>query len=152
MFALISCNNPKNEGKVENKDDGPEFSVVFLENYFPKNNIEFTSPVKVMVIDNKNRFDEFFGIAQTMKNSATPIDFEKNKVVALISKPSDELLKIQLTETRLKDNNLLVKYKTIPSEAQSFVSSDLKMFSIPKSIYAIDVVIDTEATETTKKS
>lgn len=151
MFTLLSCNDMKKDNQEETVNNNSEFSVVLLKNYFPKNNIEFASPVKAAVIDNKKRFDEYFGVAQTMKNAATPIDFENNKVVALITKPSEEKLEIALTETVLKDNKLLVKYKTRQAEAQSHSSSDLKMFTIPKSVYGVDFVVDTDETQTKKQ-
>jgi hypothetical protein len=144
MFALLSCNN-LNKGKQETVEkDTSAFSVILLENYFPKNNIEFTIPIKTMVVKDKKRFDEYFGLAQTMNNTATNVDFEKNKVVALITKPSEEKLEIKLTETVLKNNKLLVKYRIIKGEKQSFISSDLKLFAIPKSVYAVDFVVDTK--------
>jgi hypothetical protein len=151
MFALFSCNDLNNDKQEETVNNNSEFSVILLKHYFPKNDIEFTSPVKAMVIQNKEKFDAHFGVAQTMKNAATPIDFEKNKVVAIITKPSEEKLELALIETVLKENRLMVKYKTRQAKTQSHSSSDLKMFTIPKSVYAVDFVIDTDEPQSHKK-
>ncbi|NGX83130.1 hypothetical protein [Aequorivita sp. KMM 9714] len=147
MFVLFSCNdgNKENQKVIENKNSG--FSVELIENYFPKNDIEFSSPVKTVVISNKVRFEQFFGVAKTMNNEISPIDFEENKVVALIAKPSDVKQEIFITATELKKNKLLVKYKLKQGETQSFTSADLKMFTIPKSVYAVDFVIDRDESE-----
>lgn len=147
MFVLLACNdgNKENLGVIENENSG--FSVELLENYFPKNEIEFNSPVKTVVISDKERFEQFFGVAKNMNNVISPIDFEENKVVALIAKPSDVKQEILITATKLKKNKLLVKYKLKQGEARSFTSTDLKMFAIPKSVYAVDFVIDRAESE-----
>ncbi|WP_347373761.1 hypothetical protein [Aequorivita sp. Q41] len=137
VFSMISCNNKESTQK-ETTNTNSDFSVVYLENYFPRNDIEFTTPVKAMVISNREKFDSYFGIAQTMYNKVTPIDFEKNKVVAIITEPSDVKQEIIITETLLKDNKLLVKYKIEKGEIRSFTANDLKLFEIPKTIYGVD--------------
>lgn len=142
VLTLVSCNNANKDSQIEiEKQSG--FEVEYLEGYFPKNDIEFNAPVKALVIANKEKLDKYFGIAQTMENRVSTIDFDKNKVVAIISAPSDKKQKIVITSTNLKDNKLEVKYKVIvEDDAQTFTSTDLKMFPIPKSVYGVDFVID----------
>ncbi|AFL80483.1 hypothetical protein Aeqsu_0982 [Aequorivita sublithincola DSM 14238] len=151
LLALVSCNNSKKETQT-NLDQQSDFEVEYLEGYFPKNDIEFDAEVKALVIANQTDFDKYFGIAQTMNNKVPAIDFEKNKVAAIISAPSDKKQQIVITGTDLKNNKLIVKYKLkVGEDAQSFTSTDQKMFPIPKSVYAVDFVIDRDDSKTNKK-
>ncbi|WP_313112243.1 hypothetical protein [Aequorivita sediminis] len=147
MFVLLSCNDANKENLEVNENEKSGFSVELLENYFPKNEIEFNSPVKAVVIGDKVRFEKFFGVAKNMNNVILPIDFEENKVVALIAKPSNVKQEIFITATELKKNKLLVKYKLKQGKTLSFTATDLKMFTIPKSVYAVDFVVDSDKSE-----
>ncbi|WP_310991571.1 hypothetical protein [Aequorivita marina] len=148
LLTLASCNNTKNE---PNTNEKPEFEVNFLEGYFPKNDIEFNAPVKTLVIRDKESFQKYFGIAQTMKNDIPEIDFENHKVIALISAPSDKKQEIAVTNTQLKKNKIQVKYKLIlGKETQSFTATALKIFTIPESVYAVDFIVDRNKDKTQK--
>lgn len=149
LLALVSCNNTNKE---TNRIKEADFEAEYLEGYFPKNDMEFNAPVRALVIDNQENFDKYFGVAQTMKNQVSRIDFEKNKVVSIISAPSDKKQKLVISSVNLKNNKLLVKYKVQDEgEIQSFTSTDLKMFPIPKSVYGVDFVVDQDEPQTTKK-
>lgn len=138
VLVLLSCNDAKKDGQNSNS----ESDVELIEGYFPKNNIEFSQPIKVITIANKQDFDSYFGVAKTMTNNISKIDFDKNKVVALIARPSNKEQTINIIETKLKNNKLAINYKLEIGESQSFSSSDLKMFKVPKSVYALDVYSD----------
>lgn len=144
MFVLSSCNDEKKDDEKIRDNAHSSFTVELLEHYFPKNDIEFNSPVRAMVISDKVRFEQFFGIAKTMNNESATINFEEKKVVALIAKPSDVKQEVLITATELKNNKLLVKYKLKHGETQSFTETDLKMFTIPISVYAVDFVVDND--------
>lgn len=149
LLAVASCNNTEKEiDKVKQLG----FQAEYLEGYFPKNDIDFNVPVKTIVITKKEDLDKYFGIAKTMQNKVPSIDFDKNKIVALISAPSDRKQKIVITSTHLKNNKLKIRYKVIDGqETESFTSTDLKMFPIPKSVRAVDFSIDRTESETIKK-
>ena len=138
LLILVSCN----DAKKENQNTNSESTIELMEGYFPKNDIEFNQPVRVIIAKNKEDFDRYFGIAKTMTNTISEIDFDKNKVVAIIAKPSDNEQSIKIFETKLKNNKLAINYKLEIGEPQSFSSSDMKMFKIPKSINAVDVFSD----------
>ena len=140
VFSIISCNN-KEKIQKETTNTNSDFSVVYLENYFPKNDIEFTTPVKTLVILNKEKFDSYFGFAQTMHNKAAVVDFEKNKVVAIITEPSNVKQEIVITETLLKNDKLLIKYKVEKGDTLSFSANDLKLFEIPKTVNRVNFTI-----------
>lgn len=133
VLSFFSCNDPKK------KDATSETPIELIEGYFPKNDIEFNQPVRVIVTKNKEDFDKYFGVAKTMTNTVFEIDFDKNKVVAIVAKPTDRKQTIKISETKLKNNKLVIKYKLEIGDSQSFSSSDLKMFKVPKSIKAIEV-------------
>lgn len=133
VLSIFSCNDAKK------KDANSETPIELIEGYFPKNDIEFNQPVKVIVTGNKEDFDRYFGVAKTMINTVSEIDFDKNKVVAIVAKPTDRKQTIKISETKLKNNKLVIKYKLEIGDSQSFSSSDLKMLKVPKSIKAIEV-------------
>ncbi len=138
LLILVSCN----DFKKENEKVKSEPTIELMEGYFPKNDIEYNQPVRVIIATNKQDFDKYFGVAKTMTNTISEIDFDKNKVVAIIAKPSDNEQTIIISETKLKNNKLAINYKLEIGELQSFSSSDLKMFKIPKTINAVDVFSD----------
>ncbi|MGO3182520.1 MAG: hypothetical protein ACTIJ9_06770 [Aequorivita sp.] len=140
LLILVSCNDAKKEGENTNS----EASVELMEGYFPKNDMEFNQPVRVIITDKKEDFDRYFGVAKTMTNTVSEIDFDKNKVVAIVTEPSDRKQIIKISETKLKNNKLGINYKLEIGDSQSFSSQALKMFKVPKSIYAIDVYSDVE--------
>lgn len=151
LLALVSCNNAKKETQTSIEKQ-PNFEAEYLDGYFPKNDIEFNAEVKALVVANQTNFDKYFGIAQTMNNNVPAIDFDKNKVVAIISAPSDKKQQIVITGTDLENNKLIVKYKLkVGEETQSSTSTDLKMFPIPKSVYAVDFTIDNDESKINKK-
>lgn len=135
LLILVSCNDTKKE----NQNINSESTIELLEGYFPKNDIEFNQPVRVIIATNKEDFDRYFEVAKTMTNTISEIDFNKNKVVAIIAKPTDAKKIIKISETKLKNNKLGINYKLEISEPQSFSSSEMKIFKIPKSINAVDV-------------
>jgi len=138
VLALFSCDNAKKDGQ----NTTSESAVELIEGYFPKNDIAFSQPVKIITTDNKLDFDHYFGVAKTMTNSITAIDFDKYKIVSLIAKPSNKEQTIKIIETKLKNNKLAINYKLEIGAEQSFSSTDLKMFKVPISVYAIDVYSD----------
>ncbi len=138
VMLLFSCNDSKKEEQNSNS----ESNIEVIEGYFPNNDIEFSQPVKVIITSNKEDFERYFGIAKTMSNTISEIDFDNNKVVAIIARPLDKKQTISILETKLKNNKLAIKYKLEIGAPQSFSSTDLKMLKIPKSINAIDVYTD----------
>lgn len=135
VISMLSCNDDKTKDHKENS----ESTIEVMEGYFPKNNLQFNQPIRIITINNKQDFDQFFGIARTMTNSVSEIDFEKNKVVAIVARPLDRKQTIHIIETKLKNNKLAINYKLEIGEPQSSTSSSLKMFKVAKSVYAIDV-------------
>lgn len=135
VISMLSCNDDKTKDHKENS----ESTIEMVEGYFPKNNLQFNQPIRIITINNKQDFDQFFGIAKTMTNSVSEIDFEKNKVIAIVARPLDRKQTIHILETKLKNNKLAINYKLEIGEPQSSTSSSLKMFKVAKSVYAIDV-------------
>lgn len=148
VLSLFSCNDVKKEDQNVNS----EASIELMEGYFPKNDIEFNQPVKVITVANKKDFERYFGTAKTMTNIVSEIDFDKNKIVAIVAKPSEKKQTISIIDTELKKNKLAINYKLELGEPLSFTSSDLKMFKVPKSVYAINVYSDDKDKRTKTKN
>lgn len=138
LLLLVSCNDAKKENEIVDSEP----AIELMEGYFPKNDIEIDQSVRVIIAKNKEDFDRYFGVAKTMTNRISDIDFDKNKVVALIAKPSENKQTITISETKLKNNKLAINYKLEVGDVQSFSSTEMKMFKIPQSINAVDVFSD----------
>ncbi len=110
-----------------------------LEGYFVKNNVVFQSNVEHLVLTNKADFDTYFGVAKTMKNDITEVNFETNNVLAIISKPSDNT-KLGINSMSEDNNMFTIDYQLSKKEKQSHTSSDVKLFTIPKTVKQVKFV------------
>ena len=143
MALVLSCGKPK-EKQTSEAIPNSDFKVELINGYFPKNNIDFVTPAKAMVINDQENFERYFGAAQTMTASAQKIDFDKKKVVAIIAAPSNRKTEIAITKTHLQNNKLMVNYKILRGEKLNHSATDLKMFAIPRSVNAVDISMDND--------
>lgn len=139
FFLMLSIGISCNADKKDNREVNAEATVSLMDGYYPKNNIEFNQPIRIITTTTKEDFEKYFGVVKTMDNTVTKIDFDRFKVVAIVARPADRNQIIKISETKLKNNKLSINYHLELGEVQSYSSSDMKMFKIPKSVYAIDV-------------
>jgi len=135
LIGLSSCNAiiEPNKGTVEKTN----VEIEYLNGYFPRNDIFFETETMHIIITNRDDFDNYFGIAKTMNNIISEIDFNENHVVGILTKPSDEPMVVSIQNAVANKHILTVYYKTVTMEKQSFTSSDIKIFQIPKTINSV---------------
>jgi len=113
------------------------FNAVPLKGYFVKNTVSAEKDSQVVLINSQEEFNQSFGVAKTMENTVTPIDFTKNKVVAIFTKPTDVQTTIDLGKVIIKGEDLTLTYQLKQGEKQSFKSSALLLFSVPNTVKII---------------
>ena len=156
LFALSSCNCSTKSKKTCDKETtccseetaccdkatSTETSAIIspLEGFFTKNTVAFENDYKYVVVTNKASFDTNFGIAKTMNNTVAKIDFDKNNVAAIMTKPSSVQKTIVITKHCVKENEMTIVYQIKNQDEQSFTSGGLNIFEIPKTIKSIKFV------------
>ena len=143
---FMSCENNQtkevqnNEQEVQQTSQEKTMVTRFeaLKGYFVKSNVVFEGDSKYVVVTNTDDFNQYFGIAKTMNNEVTALDFEKFNVAAIILKPSNKLHEIKLEKYTSKDGITLVGFYVEEGEERDFTASSLLLFKIPKSIKSID--------------
>jgi len=113
------------------------FNAVPLKGYFVKNTVSAEKESQVVLINSQEEFNQSFGVAKTMDNTVTPIDFTKNKVVAIFTKPTDVQTTIDLGKVIINGEDLTLTYQLKQGEKQSFKSSALLLFSVPNTVKII---------------
>ncbi len=111
-----------------------------LQGYFIKNTVKFDDDFdfKHIVVTNQKDFDEYFGIGKTMKNKVDKVDFEKNNVIAIATKPSKKSYKIDVVYYEFDDHKLLIQYGVAKGGKNSYESSALYLATIPKCIETVN--------------
>ena len=148
--TIFSCKESKKEETTEVKEEtviekkepvtmgATKFEK--LQGYFVKNTVEFDKAYKFIAVSNQEKFDTYFGIAKTMKNEVSALDFEKYNVAAIIAKPSNTSGKIKMTKYTAEEAKQTVEFTVEKGEDKSFTSGDLLLFKIPKSRTSVDFV------------
>ncbi len=111
-----------------------------LTGYFVKNNVKFDDnyDFKHLVITNQKDFDNYFGVAKTMNNKISTVDFEKNNVIAIIFKPSKNSKTIAVTNCEFDGDNLMVNYGVKSGAKNNYASSGLYLGTIPNNIKTVN--------------
>ncbi len=109
-----------------------------LEGYYVKNTLEFKEDFMYIAVTNQEDFDAVFGIAKTMNNKVTPLDFEKFNIAAILKIPSRKSDRIKLQKYTSSNGVMTVGYDLEKGSDQTFDAGDLLMFKIPKGITKIN--------------
>ena len=146
VVALVACKPtgevPADAQKIETPQQeqtmrntaAPDFKVVPLQGYFVRNTVVADQDTQHVLISTREEFDQYFGIAKTMTNEITAVDFTSSNVIAIFTKPSDHKTEISIEQATVEDKILTLEYKRVTGEKQSFTSRALILFTIPKDI------------------
>lgn len=147
--VLLACNTPKKKEikevkapTMEKKEDVKMGATRFeqLKGYFVKNDVEFDKAYKFVVVSNQENFDKYFGVAKTMNNEVTPLDFDKFNVAGILMKPIDKASKIEITKYTAEGAKQIVGFTNVLGENQTFTSGTLMLFKLPKSRTSVDFI------------
>ena len=131
LFILASCNNQPKDHQTMNADSteteqlqtpaNNAIPYVLAQNYFVKNTIG-EDRNGIHKIETQAAFDELFSPAATMGKDGqpTPIDFDKQYVIAIISATSDLTPTIDSIAVEKQGEEIAVTYKEVLGEKQSF--------------------------------
>ncbi|MCU4154988.1 hypothetical protein J1N10_03305 [Carboxylicivirga sp. A043] len=139
ITAIVSCFQSKT--KESNNTD----KLTYLNGYFLRNNVSLNEEVNPIVITSKNEFDNYFGIAKTMNNTVSEVEFDKNNYAAIITKPSSTKQMVIITNSKEENGQLTINYKILKEGNQTFVSNEMKIFAMPKTIKSVNFVSERES-------
>ena len=147
--VLFACDAPKKKELKEVKEPAMEKKEAVkmgatrfeeLNGYFVKNTVEFDKDYIFVAVSNQKDFDTYFGIAKTMDNKVTALDFEKFNVAGILVKPSKKASKIEMTKYTAEGAKTIVGFTNVLGEDQTFTSGALMLFKLPKSRTSVDFV------------
>ncbi len=135
LGICFSCNNKKGdknnqESTMEMTADTEAMNIEIVENYFTKND-QAPRVVQYFTIDNKEDFDQQFGLAKTMNNKVNDIDFKKHRIGAIVLPPTDLETTIEITEAERFGSGAIITYKINKGEKQSFSTIPTVVFKLP---------------------
>ena len=144
VFIFLGCstiqagNQPGDPGAetARERENVKISEVKELRGYFVKNTVKFDRnyDFRHLVISNQEDFDKYFGPAKTMTNKIDKIDFTKNAVIAIITKPSNIAKKIDLVYSERNGDELLVLYQITEGDKNTYKSTGLYLATIPKTV------------------
>ncbi len=110
-----------------------EFSK--LNNFFVRNDVVLTSFENQFVINDKNEFDKMFGMARTMGNTITPVDFSKYFVAAIIMDETGRETELNIQSVQEQNNDLYIKYTIERGPERSYTSIPFDAVKIERGNY-----------------
>lgn len=103
------------------------------KNYFVANTLG-DGPLSNPIIDNQNQFSSMFGMATTMGENGKPtaIDFDKQFVIALVGKVTDQPETFTVQKLEKKKSGLELYYKVSTTAKQSYTSQSAALLIIDR--------------------
>ena len=103
------------------------------KNYFVLNTVG-DGPLSDPVITTRERFDSLFGMATSMyeNGNPTPIDFNKQFVIALVGKVTDQPEQYTIKKVEQKKSYLLVTCRVLTLKKQSYTSQSLQLLIVDR--------------------
>ncbi len=140
-FAVVSCGSGKKTNESQHSSNAvqsvaPQASassgVKTLSGYFLKNNYSLADDTNLLILKNKEAFDNALGIGKTMNNTIDSPDFENSLVMAVALKSTNIHTDLKVTKTELAGTILNVYATITKGEKQSFSSTPVVVFSVPE--------------------
>lgn len=100
--------------------------------YFLKNTIKLDQPVTVLIFSSQGMFDQYFGFGKTMDNEADNIDFNTQKVIALLNNVTSLETTLDIKSARQTADSLIFKVLKREGNLLSYQSTPIKLYSFPK--------------------
>lgn len=134
LLFFTACNSSNSSSESEDSQEASTVDVAYkiAENYFIKNDVENTVPVKIV---SQEEFDHYFGMATTMgaEGKPTEIDFSQEFVIVADQKETDIKTEIVPVSLEKVDGQLSFNFNVLKGEEQSFTSRPFLMIIVSKS-------------------
>lgn len=135
LSLCISCNSEKkdknnSENNMEMTAETEPLKIEIVENYFTKNDMT-PRVIQYFTIDNQEDFDNQFGVAKTMDNAISTIDFDKTRIGAIVMPATDIKTSIEITQAERFGSGAIITYKTKQGDKQSFTTTPTLIFKLP---------------------
>ncbi len=119
LFACESKSSSENKDVSTNeKSTMQDIPYEEAKNYFVKNTYENENLV-TLKLTTSDEFNRIFGMATTMSERPTPLDFSKEYVLAIIAPVNNKSVSISINNLQVEDKSLVLKYAINEGEEQS---------------------------------
>lgn len=141
VVALFASCGSSSKNTTENKDQEkpyvtarPTKLIDEIDGYF----VTYKPKMVEVLIQNEEEWNANFGVAKTMDNQPTTVDFGMHKVGAIVAPETDVETDIIIDNTSIQDRKLVVEYSiNAKGEKRSFTIVPMKAF-----LYSITQDID----------
>ena len=139
LLTMVACSE-KQTANVENNVESREVSFEVAKNYFFKKDCILPAEPKITTEEN---FTKFFGMATTMGKDGkpTPIDFNKQFVLAIVLPITDFETEINPVKVEEKGDSLLYSYEVKTGEKQSYSIQPVSIIILDKKYENKEVVL-----------
>lgn len=145
FFGLFTaCNTQLKSVKTSPKQVQKE--LVYLDGYFTKNNLEFETSIKYLLIRNQHDFNRYFGMAPLMGETILGPDFNAINIGAIITQSSSKGQAIDIKNCTGNYDHWTITYSHDFFNDQTYSSDALVIFEVPKSIKSITFITGKENT------
>ncbi len=112
-----------------------------VNGYFIKSTMKFNDNYnfKNIVVTDQKEFDTYFGVAKTMKNKKDQVDFDKNNIIAIMTKPSKISKDIDILYYKFDKDTLFIQYGIKDDSKNNYKSTSLYLATIPKKTKIINL-------------
>lgn len=127
---FFSCANDDSKGPATPKGL-QDLPVSLMSGYFLNNTVERSDAMAFYVIDDQAEFEKYFGVAKTMTNEITQVDFKTERVGALIHPDANTDVQMKVSKLQRDGDKAIVDFSVSTGAPQSFTISPVVLFKLP---------------------
>lgn len=133
LFLCLLCFSCSDNPSKESPSTAgiKDLPVSLLSGYFLNNTVERSDAMAFYVIDDQAEFEKYFGVAKTMTNEITQVDFKTERVGALIHPDANNEVKISVNKLQREGEKAMVDFSVSTGAPQSFTISPVVLFKLP---------------------
>ncbi|WNJ18408.1 hypothetical protein [Pontibacter sp. G13] len=158
-LCLFACTPSNQESKadsvtpsteaINSEDQAQSINPTYLQGYFVKNDVMLQDSVEFRTFASQEALETVFGIAKTMDNEITQIDFTQNAVAAIITMASHSAHRIEITDVEAQGSKWVIHYEFHIAPEQSFNTQAAVALEIPSDIKIVAFSTAGKTTEVT---
>jgi hypothetical protein len=127
MTSIIACTSTK-------KTTPSAIGVVPLHNYVLNENTSFSDDTNFLFFGSANIFHNTFSMTKTSIRNAIVPDFAAQSVVAIIMKPTEKVVSVEINKATTSGKDLNIYYTTADTTSwQTYKQTPMTVATVPKS-------------------
>lgn len=110
-------------------------SVVSLQNYQLNPGISFNNDINYSFIGHADTFYKMFSMTKASVGTAIVPDFSAQSVVAIVLKPTEKVLSVEINKAEITGENLNIYYTTTDTTTwKTYLQIPMVVATVPKSL------------------